>query len=75
MDEVIRRGHRARALLASEDFREALAEARRQLADETFSGPVDPDYLLRCRLTDDALKRIPRVLQSWADELTKRNID
>lgn len=73
-DEIITRGHRARRLLASEDFTESMAQAQRQLADETFGGPLDPDYLLRCRLMHDALGRVSRVLQTWADELTKRNI-
>lgn len=72
--EIIARGHRARRLLSGEDFSEAFEEAKAQLVTETFSGPGAPDYLLRCYLTHDALQRVRRVLQSWADELTKRNI-
>ena len=73
-EDIIARGFRARALLNDDDIKQAFEDLDRELYWEWKMARTE-DQRESLHATQRALERISMRLHSWADELTRRNID
>lgn len=73
-DDIIQRGFRARALLENDDIKQAFEDIDRELFMEWKMARTEQQRE-SLHATERALERLSMRLHSWADELTRRNID